>query len=105
VPLLSLVPLDNLWVVANFKEDQLAHLHPGERAKISIDTFGSRTFAAHVGTLGAASGARLSLLPPENASGNFVKVVQRVPVRILFDSPLDVPLRLGMSADVSVAMQ
>jgi membrane fusion protein (multidrug efflux system) len=102
VALLSLVPLEHVWVVANFKEDQVARMRAGCPAKVTFDTYGSRTFAAHVDTLGATSGARLSLLPPENASGNFVKVVQRIPVRLVLDAPAGVPLRPGMSADVDV---
>jgi membrane fusion protein (multidrug efflux system) len=102
VPLLSLVPLDHVWVVANFKEDQIRKMGPGRHAQVSFDTYGSRSFAAHVDTIGATSGARLSLLPAENASGNFVKVVQRIPVRLELDAPSDVPLRPGMSADVVV---
>jgi membrane fusion protein (multidrug efflux system) len=102
VPLLSLVPLENVWVVANFKEDQVARMGAGRHAEVKIDTYGSRVFRAHVDTLGATSGARLSLMPAENASGNYVKVVQRVPVRVVFDGPVEVPLRPGTSADVTV---
>jgi membrane fusion protein, multidrug efflux system len=102
VPLLSLVSVEHVWVVANFKEDQLAKMRPGRPARLSTDTYGSRVFHGHVDTLGATSGARLSLLPAENASGNFVKVVQRVPVRIVLDGPSDVAFRPGTSADVTV---
>jgi membrane fusion protein, multidrug efflux system len=100
--LLSLVPLDDVWVVANFKEDQLADLKPGAPAEVRVDTYGRKKFAARVEAIGSATGARTSLLPPDNASGNFVKVVQRVPVLVRFDGKPDVALRPGMSADVTV---
>jgi membrane fusion protein (multidrug efflux system) len=105
-PLLSVVPLDDVWVVANFKEDQLAEMRPGEPATVTIDTFGSRRFVGHVDSIAGASGARFALLPPDNASGNFVKVVQRVPVLVRLDGSPDgsqgVELRPGMSATVTV---
>ena len=82
--LLSLVPTD-VWVVANFKESQLKKMKPGQPALVEIDALGGRTFRAHVDSVQAGSGAAFSLLPPENATGNYVKVVQRVPVKILFD--------------------
>ncbi len=102
-PLLALVPPEDLWVVANFKEDQLAEMRPGQPVEIRIDTYGRRTFVGHVESLAGASGARFALLPPDNASGNFVKVVQRVPVLVRFDGAPGVPLRPGMSADVTVS--
>jgi membrane fusion protein (multidrug efflux system) len=102
-PLLSLVPPDDLWVVANFKEDQLAEMRAGQPVDIRIDTYGRRDFAGHVESLAGASGARFALLPPDNASGNFVKVVQRVPVLVRFDGAPGVALRPGMSAVVSVS--
>ncbi len=102
-PLLALVPPDDLWVVANFKEDQLADMRPGQPVEIHVDTYGRRGFAGHVESLAGASGARFALLPPDNASGNFVKVVQRVPVLVRFDGAPSVPLRPGMSANVSVS--
>jgi membrane fusion protein (multidrug efflux system) len=102
-PLLALVPPDDLWVVANFKEDQLAEMRAGQPAEIRVDTYGRRDFVGHVESLAGASGARFSLLPPDNASGNFVKVVQRVPVLVRFDGAPAVPLRPGMSVTVSVS--
>jgi len=84
--LLSIVPTE-VWVVANYKESQLKHMKPGQRATVTIDAL-ERSFAAHVDSIQAGSGARFSLLPPENATGNYVKVVQRVPVKIFFDEPL-----------------
>ncbi|HEV7669610.1 MAG TPA: HlyD family secretion protein [Thermoanaerobaculia bacterium] len=103
-PLLSLVSLDDVWVVANFKESQLAKLRVGQRVKIEVDAYGGKSWPGHVESISAATGSRFSLLPPENATGNFVKVVQRIPVKIAIDkSPngkqQDEPrLRPGMSA-------
>ena len=101
-PLMAIVPPDDTWIVANYKEDQLAEMKPGQAAKITIDTYGGRTFAGHVDSIAAGTGSRFSLLPPDNASGNFTKVVQRVPVLVRLDGPVDVPLRPGMSASVVV---
>jgi len=97
-PLLALVSLDDVWVVANFKETQLRRMSPGQAATVYVDTYG-RSYAGRVESIAAATGARFSLLPPENASGNFVKVVQRVPVKITFDQGQDPEhlLRPGMS--------
>jgi len=98
-PLLALVSLDDVWVTANFKESQLKRIRPGQPAEISVDTFGGRTFRGHVDSIAAATGSRFSLLPPENATGNYVKVVQRVPVKIVLDQGQDPEhlLRPGMS--------
>jgi membrane fusion protein (multidrug efflux system) len=100
--LMALVPLDDVWVVANFKEDQLAEMHAGQPATVSLDTYGSRKFAGHVESIAGGTGARFALLPPDNATGNFVKVVQRVPVLVRLDGHPDVELRPGMSADVTI---
>jgi membrane fusion protein (multidrug efflux system) len=100
--LLALVPLDDVWVVANFKEDQLAEMHAGQPATVRLDTYGRRSFAGHVESLAGGTGARFALLPPDNATGNFVKVVQRVPVLVRLDGDPGVELRPGMSADVTV---
>ncbi len=86
--LVEVVPLDDVWVTANFKETQLAHMRPGQPVEIKVDAYG-RTWKAHVTNLGAGAGSVFSLLPPENATGNYVKVVQRVPVRIDFDRTSD----------------
>jgi membrane fusion protein (multidrug efflux system) len=106
--LLSIVPLDarNIWVTANFKETQLKEMRPGQPAKITVDTYG-REYNGHVDSIAAASGARYSLLPPENATGNYVKVVQRIPVKILFDEGQDAvhPLRPGMSVVPTVRIR
>jgi membrane fusion protein (multidrug efflux system) len=101
-PLLAVVPLDDVWVVANFKEDQLREMHAGQTVDIEVDTFGSRHFIGHVDSLAGASGARFALLPPDNATGNYIKVVQRVPVLVRFDDPAHVDFRPGMSATVTV---
>ena len=87
--LFSIVPHE-IWVVANFKETQLAHMRPGQPATIRIDAFPGRVFHGHIDSLQSGTGARFSLLPAENATGNYVKVVQRLPVKILFDEPPDV---------------
>jgi len=105
-PLMAVVPLDSLWVDANFRETQLQHLRVGQPAEIKADVYGKRvTFHGHVLGLGAGSGNAFSLLPPQNASGNWIKIVQRVPVRIALDpKELDRnPLRVGLSVNVTVA--
>ncbi len=83
--LLSIVPLKDIWVTANFKETQLQHMHPGEPVEVKVDALGGQTLRGTVTSIGGATGAKFSLLPPENATGNYVKVVQRIPVRIDFD--------------------
>jgi membrane fusion protein, multidrug efflux system len=101
--LLTVVPLRDVWVTANFKETQLRKMKPGQRAEVTIDTYG-KTFTGHVDSIAGATGAVLSLLPPENATGNYVKVVQRIPVKIVLDPipPEKAILRPGMNADVTV---
>jgi membrane fusion protein, multidrug efflux system len=101
--LLVVVPLQNVWVTANFKETQLRYLKPGQKAFIKSDTYG-KTFSGHVDSIAGATGAVLSLLPPENATGNYVKVVQRVPVKIVLDpiSPDVAILRPGMNVEATV---
>ena len=84
--LLAIVP-ERIYVVANFKETQLARVAPGAAAEIAVDALGGRRLRAHVDSTQRGSGARFALLPPENATGNFVKVVQRVPVKLVFDEP------------------
>jgi membrane fusion protein (multidrug efflux system) len=104
--LVAIVPLDNIWVTANFKETQLKRMKPGEKVKFSVDAYG-REYSGHVTGIGGASGSRLSLLPPENATGNYVKVVQRIPVRIDLDQGQndDHRLRPGMSVDPKVYLE
>jgi membrane fusion protein, multidrug efflux system len=102
-PLMALVNLDDIWVTANYKETQLHSMRPGQPATIRVDAFG-REFNGHVDSLAGASGARFSLLPPENATGNYVKVVQRIPVKIVFERGQDPNhlLRPGMSVEPTV---
>ena len=97
-PVFSIVNLDDIWVTANFKETQLKNMRVGQTAKVKVDAYGHE-YNASVESIGAATGARFSLLPPENATGNYVKVVQRIPVRIRFDKGQDPnhQLRPGMS--------
>jgi membrane fusion protein (multidrug efflux system) len=100
--LLTVVPLHEIWVTANFKETQLANVRTGQRAEVKVDMYG-RTFEGRVDSLAGATGASLSLLPPENATGNYVKVVQRIPVKIvLTDTPPGFVLRPGMNADATI---
>ena len=103
-PLLAVVPLEDVWVTANFKETQLNHMRPGQPAAISVDAYGGREYRGHVDSIAAATGARFSVLPPENASGNYVKVVQRVPVKIVLEREQDPRhlLRPGMSVGATV---
>jgi membrane fusion protein (multidrug efflux system) len=105
--LMAVVPLDSVWVIANFKETQIDDMKPGEAATVRADTYKGRVFRGHVESLSPATGATFSLLPPENATGNFVKVVQRVPVKVELDEPQDParPLRPGMSVRVQVHTQ
>ncbi len=102
-PLFSLVNLDDIWCTANFKENQLRNMHPGQRAKIYVDAYG-RDYNGTVESISGATGSRFSMLPPENATGNYVKVVQRLPVRIRLDHGQDPNhlLRPGLSAEPTV---
>jgi len=105
VPLMAIVPLDQLWVDANFKESQLDSLRIGQPAVLTADVYGHRTeFKGTVAGLGAGTGAAFSLLPAQNATGNWIKIVQRVPVRILLDAQelAAHPLRIGLSMEVSI---
>jgi membrane fusion protein, multidrug efflux system len=104
--LLSLVETGSTWIDANFKETELADMHPGEKATVSIDAYPGKTFKATVASIGAGTGSEFSLLPAQNATGNWVKVVQRVPVRIRLDNPdPGVAMRIGLSAYVTVDTQ
>jgi membrane fusion protein, multidrug efflux system len=104
--LLVIVPLNDVWVTADYKETQLADVQPGQKAEIHVDMY-DKTFMGHVDSIAGATGARLSLLPPENATGNFVKVVERIPVKILLDPipPGQAILRPGMNVDVTILTQ
>ena len=103
-PLLSVVPLEDVWLTANLKETEIANVTPGDSAEFTVDAYPGIQFRGRVESVSPATGARFSLLPPDNATGNFTKVVQRVPVRIRPDGPVDAahPLRPGMSVDVTI---
>ena len=107
--LLTIIPLTDLWVTANFKETQLNHMKPGEKVDIKVDALGGRHFTGKVTQIGGATGSRLSLFPPENATGNYVKVVQRIPVRIDFTNLQqedgDYALRPGYSVTPEVTVK
>jgi membrane fusion protein, multidrug efflux system len=94
-----------VWVTANFKETQLTYMRPGQDVRIDVDAYPDRSFRGHVNSIQAGSGTAFSLLPAENATGNYVKVVQRVPVKIVFDAPPDVLLGPGMSVVPRVKVQ
>jgi membrane fusion protein (multidrug efflux system) len=108
--LVEVIPLDDVWVTANFKETQLAHMRPGQPVEIKLDAYG-RTWKGHVTNMGGGTGSVFSLLPPENATGNYVKVVQRVPIRIDFDRPsgqdfnADGFLKPGLSVEPDVRVR
>jgi membrane fusion protein, multidrug efflux system len=106
--LLDIVPLGDLWLVANFKETQIEHIRPGQRVRITIDGYPNETFEGEVDSFAPGSGSAFSLLPADNATGNFVRVVQRVPVKIRFavnpsfGRPSPIHLVPGLSARVDV---
>ena len=103
-PLMAVIPLEEVWITANFKETQLQNMRAGQRVTVKVDAIGGREFKGTVDSIAAATGARFALLPPENATGNYVKVVQRVPVKILLDPGQDPEhlLRPGLSATPTV---
>jgi membrane fusion protein (multidrug efflux system) len=105
-PLMMLVPLNtsDLWIQANYKETQLTHVYVGQTATVQLDLYPGVEFAGKVDSIMAGTGSAFSLLPPENATGNWVKVVQRIPVKIVLLPPFpqDRPLRLGMSSEVAI---
>jgi len=102
--LLSIVPDEDIWIQANFKETQIGHMQPGQKAELVFDSYPDTPIHARVNSLFAASGAQFSLLPPDNATGNFTKVVQRIPVKLTFDAdnPLHGRIRPGMSVTATV---
>jgi membrane fusion protein, multidrug efflux system len=105
-PLMAIIPEQDIWVTANFKETQLADMHPGQSVSVAVDAIGGKNFKAHVDSIASATGARFSLLPPENATGNYVKVVQRVPVKVVFDQAEQLDqLRPGLSVTVNVRVK
>lgn len=103
--LIALVGSGELWVVANFKETQLENMRPGQPVTISVDAYPGKEFKGHVQSISAGTGAEFTLLPPDNASGNFVKVTQRVPVKIVFDKRPSEPLAAGMNVIVEVKVK
>lgn len=102
--LMAVVPLSNTWITANYKESQLTHIKPGQQVTFRVDSYPGQTFKGTVDSIMAGTGAAFSLLPPENATGNYVKVVQRIPVKIKIDSSSDPQhlLRVGMSVEPTV---
>jgi membrane fusion protein (multidrug efflux system) len=105
-PVFSIVSQQDAWIEANLKETDLTYVKPGQKADVTIDTYPGRTFTAVVDSIGMATGAEFSVLPAQNASGNWVKVVQRIPVRLhVVDLPEDTTLRAGMSAVVEIDTQ
>ena len=106
-PLMAVVPLGDVYVVANYKETQLEKIKPGQKVKIEVDTYPGKTFMGKVESIMAGTGASFSLFPPENATGNYVKVVQRIPVKILLDKDTDTKhiLRVGMSVAPTVIVE
>ena len=102
--LINVVPLPNVYVMANYKETQLTHVRPGQRVDVTVDTFPNQKLRGRVDRIAPASGSQFALLPPDNATGNFTKVVQRIPVRIAFDNdqPLLQQLLPGMSVETRI---
>jgi membrane fusion protein (multidrug efflux system) len=107
LPLMAVVPLDDIWVVANYKETQLEKVKPGQKVKMKVDTYPKKTFDGKVDSIMAGSGAIFSLFPPENATGNYVKVVQRIPVKIVLENGTDTQhiLRIGMSVTATILVE
>jgi membrane fusion protein (multidrug efflux system) len=101
--LFTLVPLDQVYITADFKETQMDGVHPGQRAKVHVDTY-NRDFEGVVDSIAGAAGSRQALLPPQNATGNFIKVVQRIPVKILVMQSSDsrLILRPGMNVEATI---
>ncbi len=101
-PLFALISSTDMWVEANFKETALTYMRPGQKAHINVDSFPGKELSGKVASLSPGTGSSFALLPPENATGNWVKIVQRVPVRIVIDNTAGVPLRAGMSVTVVI---
>ena len=106
-PLCAIVPLDDIWITANYKETQLEKIRTGQKVKIKVDTYSGKTFDGVVESIQAGTGASFSLFPPENATGNYVKVVQRIPVKVVLDKNTDKDhvLRIGMSVTPTVLVR
>jgi membrane fusion protein (multidrug efflux system) len=108
-PLMAVVPLaqENIWVTANYKETQLEKVKPGQKVELRVDTFPGKKFHGKVDSIMSGTGAAFSLLPPENATGNYVKIVQRIPVKIILDPGTDPShnLRVGMSVVPTILVE
>ncbi len=104
---MAVVSLDDIWINANYKETQLEKIRPGQKVKIKVDSYPGKVFKGKVESIMAGTGAVFSLFPPENATGNYVKVVQRIPVKILLDKDTDPEhiLRIGMSVVPTVLVE
>jgi membrane fusion protein (multidrug efflux system) len=104
---MAIVSLEDVWIVANYKETQLEKVKPGQKVVIKIDSYPGRKFSGKVESLMAGTGAAFSLFPPENATGNYVKVVQRIPVKIVLDAGTDPDklLRIGMSVEPVIMVE
>ncbi len=106
-PLLAVVSLNDIWVTANYKETEMGRIRPGQKVSIKVDSFPGKTFTGKVESIMAGTGVTFSLFPPENATGNYVKVVQRIPIKIVLDEGTDQGhlLRIGMSAEPTVLVR
>jgi membrane fusion protein (multidrug efflux system) len=106
-PLMAIIPQEDIWATGNFKETQLSEMHPGQSGTISVDAYGGRIYKVRIDSIASATGAKFSLLPPENATGNYVKVVQRIPVKLVFDQGEDAEHRLrpGMSVIAKIKVK
>ena len=106
-PIMAIVPLHEVYVEANFKETQLEKVRPGQSATIQADIYPGYVYRGRVTGIGAGTGAAFSLLPPQNATGNWIKIVQRIPVKIELDRPLpaEYPLRVGLSLQVTIDLR
>jgi membrane fusion protein (multidrug efflux system) len=104
---MAVVPLDDIYITANYKETQLEKVRQGQKVEIKVDTFPGKTFRGKVESIMAGTGAVFSLFPPENATGNYVKVVQRIPVKIVLDQNTDLEhvLRIGMSVVPTIVIE
>ena len=103
-PLMAVVPLDDIWIIGNYKETQLEKVKPGQKVTIRVDTYPGKLFEGKVESIMSGTGSAFSLFPPENATGNFVKVVQRIPIKIVLDNNSDAEhiLRVGMSVEPTI---
>ena len=105
IPICAVVPDKNAWIIANYKEAQIEKMHIGQRVKIKIDAYPDKKFEGKIESIQLGTGEVFSLFPPQNASGNWIKVTQRIPVKIIFNKPPHVALRVGMSVDATVLIK